>query len=140
MVPINYLAVAVGAVFSVVLGFLWYGPLFGKQWIRLSGMTDEQLANAKASGMKKEFGIVILTSFLMTYVLAHALVFASSYLHVEGVQAGLTAGFWNWLGFIVPVTISPVLWEKKPWKLWFLNIGYYLVLLSCVGVLLAVWK
>jgi len=42
----------------------------------------------------------------MSYVLAHELIFASVYLKVSGVSAGLMCGFFNWLGFIAPVTLE----------------------------------
>lgn len=32
---INYLAVLIAAVASMIIGFLGYGPLFGKAWMRL---------------------------------------------------------------------------------------------------------
>ena len=127
----------------MVLGFLWYGPLFGKLWMSLSGMTPEQIAACKEkggeSGMGKSYALMFIGSLIMAYVLGHALIFASTYLHASGISAGLTAGFWNWLGFIAPVTLGSVLWEKKPWKLWILNNAYYLVLLSIMGVILALW-
>lgn len=46
------------------------------------------------------------------------------------------AGFWNWLGFIAPVTLGVVLWEGKPWKLWVLHNAYYLLALLVMGVIL----
>lgn len=101
-VPIHYPAVIGATVSSMVLGFLWYGPLFGKQWMKLSGMTAEQLSGAKARGMGKLYAVAAVGSLATSYVLAHALVFASAYLNVTGVPAGLTAGFWNWLGFGSP--------------------------------------
>ena len=42
-------------------------------------------------------------------------------------MAGVQAGFWNWLGFIVPVMLATVLWEGRKWKLWLFSIAYYLV-------------
>jgi hypothetical protein len=75
----------------------------------------------------------------MSGVLAHSLVYASAYMKVTGVSAGLMAGFWNWLGFIAPVTLGVVLWEGKSWKLWFLQGGHYLVSLLVMGVILALW-
>ena len=77
---------------------------------------------------------------VMAYVLANSLVFASPYLKVEGVSAGVMAGFWSWLGFIAPVTLGSVLWERKSWKLWMLNNGYQLVNICVAGVILAMWK
>lgn len=139
-VPVNYLAVVAAAIANMILGFLWYGPLFGKTWMSLSGMTRESMDAAKAKGMTKAYVIAFVGSLVMSYVLAHALIFAAAYLHVSGVYAGLTAGFWNWLGFIAPVTLGVILWEGKPVKLWILSNGYYLITLLVMGVMLALWR
>ena|SRR3989338_5116441 len=143
VIPINYLAVLSCGVISMVLGFLWYGPLFGKLWMSLSGMSLERIEAAKGGGslkMWKGYTLSFVGSLVMAYVLAHALVFASSYLDASGISAGLTAGFWNWLGFIAPVTLGGVLWEGKTWKLWVLNNAYQLLLLLIMGVVLALWQ
>lgn len=139
IVPINYLAVVVAALASMVIGFLWYGPLFGKQWMQLSGMTSNTMEAAKNRNMNALYAIAFVGSLVMAYVLAHALVFASTYLQVSGISAGLMTGFWNWLGFVAPVTLGVVLWENKPWTLWILNNAYYLVTLMVMGVILALW-
>ena len=139
-IPINYLAVGGAAVVSMVIGFLWYGPVFGKMWIALSGFTQDQMNAAKKKGMAKQYGLMFVGSLVMAYVLAHALVFSSAYMKVSGVSAGLSVGFWNWLGFIAPVTLGAVLWEGKSPKLWALNNGYYLVTLLAMGVILTLWQ
>jgi hypothetical protein len=139
MPDVNYLAVLVAAIISMVLGFLWYGPIFGKKWIALMNFTPASMEAAKAKGMAKSYALMVLGSLLMAYILSHNLVFGSSYLGTEGVVAGLNVGFWNWLGFVVPVTMGSVLWEGKSWKLWWLNVGYYLVSMLLMGIILAVW-
>ena len=138
-VPINYLAVLACGVASMILGAIWYGPLFGKQWIALSGLSRERLEAQKAKGMGKSYAIMFIGSLLMAYILSHALVFAMNYLGTEGISAGLQTGFWNWLGFIAPVTLGSVLWDGKPWKLWVLNNAYNLLSLLVMGVILALW-
>lgn len=139
-VPINYFAVLVAAIASMAIGFAWYGPLFGKTWMKLSGITQEKIDASKQKGMTMLYGIAALGSLVMAYVLAHALVFASAYFKISGVQAGLMVGFWNWLGFIAPVTLGAVLWEGKSPKFWLLINGYYLISLLVMGVILAVWR
>lgn len=139
-VPINYLAVLVAAISSMVVGSVWYGPLFGKQWMMLSGMTGEKMKAAKAKGMGKSYGLMFVGSLVMAYVLAHSLVFASTYLDASGASAGVMTGFWNWLGFVAPVTLGTVLWDGKPWKLWVLNNAHYLISLVVMGVILAMWQ
>lgn len=138
--PVNYLAVFAAAIASMILGWLWYGPLFGKTWMALSGLTEEKMAVAKSKGMGKMYLLTFIGSLVMSFVLAHALIFASAYLKASGISAGLTAGFWNWLGFIAPVTLGIVIWDGKPWKLWFLNNSYQLITLLVMGVILALWK
>ena len=137
-IPINYVAVGGAAVASMVIGYLWYGPIFGKKWMALSGITQDQISASKKKGMVKEYALMFVGSLVMAYVLAHAFVFASTYMKVSGTMAGLSVGFWNWLGFIAPVTLGVVLWEGKSPKLWVLNNGYYLFSLLVMGAILAV--
>jgi len=141
-VPINYLAVLVSAVSAMVLGFLWFGPLFGKEWTKAMGWTEEQMAQGREK-MKKEgwktYGLQAVGALLMAYIMAHSLVFATTYLQISGWSAGLQGAFWNWLGFIAPVMLGIVLWDGKPWRLFAIQGGYFLVSLVVMGIILSVW-
>ena len=35
---VNWIAIVIVAVFNMILGTLWYGPLFGKLWMRIIGV------------------------------------------------------------------------------------------------------
>ena len=140
-VPLNYLAIVVAAAASTIIGMIWYGPLFGKQWKALMGFTDESVKTMTMTPTKAIIGGCI-ASLVMAYVLAHSLgfvVLAAEYLGLSDVSSGLQAGFWNWLGFVAPVTLGAVLWEGRPWRIWFLNAGYWLVSLLAMGLILALW-
>lgn len=132
---INMLAVIVAAFAQFVIGGLWYGPLFGKTWSGLTGVSQERMKPRPAA-----LAAMLACSLIMAYVLAHVLVFASSYMKVSGVGAGLSSGFWMWLGFAAPITLGPVLYESKPIQLWLINAGYYLVSLLAMGAILAIWR
>lgn len=80
-----------------------------------------------------------IASLVMAYVLSNSSAYASAYLGVSGLSAGLMVGFWNWLGFIAPVTLGVVLWGGKLWKLCFINGSYYLVVLLIMGGILVLW-
>lgn len=136
-IAINYWAVIVAAIVNIVLGFIWYGPLLGKPWMKLSGINVDTKPSSKV--MTMNMIIMIIGSFLMAWVLDHALIFGNAYLQTSGVSAGLMVGFFNWLGFVAPITIGSVLWENKSWSLWFINAGYYLVSFCLMGVILAAW-
>lgn len=141
-VPINYLAVLVGAISSMVIGFLWYGPLFGKAWVRLMGWTPEKMAEMKekSKSMSKLYVLQLIGSLVMSFVMAHSIYVSAAYFTAASeLSIGLQAGFWNWLGFIAPVSLGMVLWEGKSWKLWGLSNAYYLISLLVMGVILATW-
>lgn len=140
-VPINMLAVLACVVVSMILGSAWFGPLFGKAWMKLAGMNKPaSMTKEMKDAMMKSYAIMAVGSFLTAYVTAHSLVFASTFTHTYGTSAGLMVGFWNWLGFVAPVQVGDQLWGNKPWKLFLITGGYWLVNLCLTGVILANWK
>ena len=132
---INVSAVIVAAFAQFMIGGLWYGPLLGRQWSRLSGVSPESMKPSPGA-----LAAMVGCSLVMAYVLAHVLVFATAYMKVSGIGAGLSSGFWMWLGFAAPITLGPVLYEGKPLQLWLINAGYYLVSLLAMGAILAAWR
>ena len=132
---INYLAVLAAAVVSIILGFLWYGPLFGKQWMQLMGITNKQMKEGSKKGMAKTYTIMIVSTLLTSYILAHFV----DYMQASSMIDGIMLGFWIWLGFIATVQIGSVLWEQKPVKLYFINTLHTLVNLAVMGAILAAW-
>jgi hypothetical protein len=143
MISINYWTVLVAAIVNMLLGWLWYGPLFGKAWTSMMHFTQADMDAARKKGMGKSYALMFIASLVMSWVLAHAVIFASAYLFASlawyGAFAGIAVGFLSWLGFVAPVTVSSVIWEGKSWKLWWLGSGYYLVGLCLMGAILATW-
>ena len=134
MMEVNYLAVLVAAVVNMIVGFLWYGPLFGKRWTKLMGWTAADMEAGKKT-MGKTYGLTYIGAAFMAYVLSVVLNNSSA----TDFMSGAMVGFWIWLGFVVPVQMSEVLYGKKSWDLYYLNIGYYLVALVLMGGVLASW-
>ena len=132
---INYVAVLAAAIASIVLGFLWYGPLFGKQWIALMNFDKKKMSEMKNKGMGKIYTIMIVGTLATSFVLAHFV----DYLDATNIAGALQAAFWIWLGFVATVILGSVLWEGKPWKLYFLNAAYWLVNLAVMAAILALW-
>jgi uncharacterized membrane protein YeaQ/YmgE (transglycosylase-associated protein family) len=135
-IDINYVAVLVAAVVSMLIGAVWYSPiLFGKEWMRLIGMTEKKLKEAKKKGVVKSYLAGFVGALVMSFILAHFIDFVQVTAFLEGVSTGA----WVWLGFIAPVLLGSVLWENKPIKLYLINAAYWLVSLSLMGGILAVW-
>ncbi len=134
-VSINYSAVLVAALASMALGFLWFGPVFGKPWMKYMGFTRKDVEKSKRKGMAATYFMGFLGSLVTSYVLAH-FVFYTGAVDVFG---GMVTGFYIWLGFVATVLLGTVLWEGKPLGMYALNAGYYLVNLAVMGAILAAW-
>ena len=134
-VNVNYSAVLVCGIISMVLGALWYGPLFSKKWIAYMDFTPEQIETGKKKGMTTSYLVNFIGALVMAYVLSHIIDFAQA----ETVSRGLQTGFWVWLGFVATVSLGSVLWEGRPTGLYILNNAYQLLALLINGAILAVW-
>lgn len=140
-IGISYLAVFLAAVANMVVGIIWYGPLFGKPWRNLMGLTKESMHNMKVKPMQAMAGGFV-TALIMAYVLAFdAFVwgdfFGSS---VSKELFALQLGFWVWLGYVATTQAGSVLWEGKSWKLFAINAGNSLVALLAMASVLTYVK
>ncbi len=134
-VMINYLAVLAAAVASMVLGMLWYGPLFGKLWMKLSGITPQSMKKMKLTP-KAAMTMGFIGTLVTAYVLSHFV----DLLSVTTWSGAAQFAFWAWLGLVAPVQLGAYLWEGKPFKLFVLNTAYNLVVLIVMTGILAVWQ
>jgi hypothetical protein len=134
MIDLNFLAILAAAFASHVLGFIWYGPLFGKLWMQLSNISNEDMERAKVKGMWK----IYLQSFIGSLVMAFVLNIFIGDIGI-GVGIGLVVGFLAWLGLVAPVTLGGVLWEGRSYLLWLLSNSYYLISLLIMGMILGGW-
>lgn len=135
MYNINYLAVLASGVIMMILGYVWYGPLFGKPWMKLIGITKSSM-EGKGSEMAKNYGMMFVSALVLSYVLAHVLYAFQS----DSIGMALQGAFWIWLGFIATTMLSGVIWTKKPLKLYAIEAGYYLVGLGLIGIVLTLWR
>lgn len=126
-VPVNYLAVLLAGVVAMAVGYLWFGPLFGKTWVKLSGA---KMGGGDNMGML--YGGQYVASVVTAYVLAVFLGLTGS----TTLEAALPVALWAWLGFLATKEIGVVLWEGKSWNLYFLNAGQSLVSLLVMAAVL----
>jgi hypothetical protein len=131
-IAINYWAVLMGGIASMIVGGLWYGPLFGKIWQRESGITDEMMAGAKTKGVAKSYIFMFIFALISTYILAHFIAIQE----VTSIAGALSLALWAWLGFQVPIHIGSVLWDMKSMKLFMINALYSIVTLMISGIII----
>ena len=100
--------------------------------------------NMKPDNMVMIKGVVfmIIGNFLFAWVLAHNI---AAWMFVPGIKEmsplanGLMSAIFTWLGFYFPGHLGSTVWEKKSWKLFFINTGYSLVTLLVVALILTHW-
>jgi uncharacterized membrane protein len=129
---LNFLAVLVAAIIQFVLGALWYSLFFAKPWMALTGHVKGERPKGAALAMLSSF----IGGLILSLVLAHIVVWSSSY----SIRHGAFIGFLCWLGFIATTLFAETTYEKRPFKLYAINTGYWLTALLISGAVLAVWR
>ena len=124
---LNCWAVLIAAIVAFLVGWLWYGPLFGKEWRKLAKKTKKQA--------KPEPGALVL-SFLTYIVMAFVLGLLINLTGMGGLLNGAGMGLLVWFGFLATKSMGMVLWDKKPWQLWFMDNAYMLVMMILMGLIL----
>src|SRR3989344_2479981 len=134
-VGVNFLAVLIVAVVNFVIGFLWYGPLFGKAWMKAMKFTPSDIKKGKEKGMAGPMFISFITSLITTFILAVVVGLAG----VSSVVNGAFVGILVWLGFFLTTSIGSMLWEGKSSSLFYLNTTYDIVRFMIMAAILAAW-
>lgn len=134
---INIWAVLVATLSTFLVGWVWYGPLFGKAWMSAVGLDEEQI---EKGNMGKIFGLAFVFEFIMAFNLA--MFFYGSPEAAETITAGSGAfyGFLTGFGWVFFALAVNSLYEQKTWKYILINGGYWTVAFTVMGLILGVWK
>ena len=132
MPEVNWIAVALCAVSSLVLGGLWYSPmLFAKAWQGSAGLSDEQAASGN---MAMIFGGAFVLSLIA------AAVFAMFIGTEMSVAAATAAGFSAGLCWVAASFGINYLFERRPMSLWLINGGYHMLQFTLFGLIIGLMQ
>jgi len=124
-----WLAILVATVAAFGLGALWYGPLFGRPWQRLSGMSEERMAGAN---MPVIYGLAFVLQFVAVSVLA--LLLGPDATLAGGALTGLGVGA-AWVATALGVTY---LFSQASPALAAIDAGYHVAYYALAGAILGV--
>ena len=118
---LDWLAVVVGAVVFLAVGYAWYGPLFGKQWSAGTGIPME--SGTPATGK-------LIAAFVYSFVLSGAV----NYFGVlDGdIEHSLVTGILLGVAVIGAASYAAVVWEKQKKSVWVINTLYLFVAITIV--------
>jgi len=128
---INWFAILGASVVGFAVGFSWYGPLFGKAWMKSVGLIEEDV---QQGNMGKTFGISFVCQFIMAYCLA--MFFGNNLGAAEGSLYGFLTGF-AWVALALTVN---GLYEQKSWQYMVINGGYWTVTFTLMGLILGIFN
>ena len=131
---LNYAAIIVSVIASMILGMIWYSPaMFGNMWMKLSGLKKEDIKKEEAN--KGMFASAV-AALVMVAVLSQFVILTRANTFDEGAKVA----FWLWLGFVATVGVSEYIYTKRPAKLFVINMGYHLASMLLMGGILASWS
>jgi len=131
---LNLWPVLVSAVILWILGAAWYSPvLFAKPWMAALNITPDP---AKKKGLIAGMIASLVGDFILVLALDHVIQWA----HARDLHWGAFIGFLVWLGFFAAPSLPQGIYENRPFRLFAINNGYWLVGLIGTGILLALWR
>ena len=144
MHEVNLFAVLVAGIVPMVIGALWYGPLFGKRWLAMMEMTAEEVQ--EGFNPVKTYGVSLLLALVTAYVIAQLVAEVSpetvSSMSGGGGSAmvGVHVALMALIAFVLPAAHQSVTFEKRKAGLAWLNVAYNGVALLGQAVVIAVWR
>ena len=135
MHDVNLLAVLVAGIVPMIIGALWYGPVFGKRWMTLMETTPEEIQEGfnPLRTYGASFVLALVTAFVLAQLIAEVAPSGGS--AMVGVHVALMA----LIAFVLPVAQQSVSFEKRKPGLAWLNVGYNGVALLGQAVVIALW-
>jgi len=146
MPEINWIAIIVAALIPSIMGAIYYGPLFEKQWLSSLGKTSEEMV---PSNMPITYGLALLMAILVsmslkiTNEMLHRDVNSAGELYFTSFHTfshGALHGVMICVSFVVPIIISLSLFQKSSGKNIILNVVFWIVCFALMGGILDVWN
>jgi hypothetical protein len=129
---VNWIAVLLCAVSSLVLGAIWYSPmLFAKPWQQAAGLSDEQAASGNMA-------VIFGGAFVLSLVAAA--VFAMFLGREMGLGPAVAAGASAGLCWVAASFAVNYLFERRPLRLWLINGGYHTLQFTLFGLILGLMR
>lgn len=133
-VHVNYIAILVCGLISIVISLFWYSPmLLGKIWLDSIEKNEEDYE--KEFNSIKTYVFSFFGHLLMAYALAQVLALIGANTTAEGMRLG----FLCWVGFTASTMFINYSFEGGSFKRFFVDGGYHLIVLLIFGLILGGW-
>lgn len=127
---LNWWAILVATASAFALGYVWYGPVFGKAWLAALGKTEDEIQPSATPF------IVSFVAALATCIVVAALMGG---LGMTGIANGAVLGLVTGVGFIAASMASDTAFCGWGWKLWAIQAGYRVAYSIIMGAIIGAW-
>jgi len=158
---INFLALLLAALSTLVVGFIWYNPkVFGGIWMRESGMTEEKM---KGANMMMIFGLSVVYAFFISFILQMLCIHQYGALGMVGgdptlakpsyaafmadygdafrtFKHGALHGVLTGIFLVLPLTGTNALYERRSFKYVLVTSGFWIVAFAIMGGIVCAMK
>ena len=161
----NFITYGIAALVPMIIGALWYGPLFGTPWMQQMGFTKESLKGANML-------MILVVSYLFSFMVALALLpivnhqmaifstlagepgfaaqtgeafaYAQNFMETYGdrfrtFKHGALHGVLMGVFLVLPILTIQAIFERKKVKYIAINAGYWIVTLAVMGGIVCQW-
>jgi len=133
---INYWAVLIATLSTMVVGSVWYTPkVFGTRWMRLAKVDPHR----EGASAWMPIVVTVIVSFVSAWVLAGATAIAWHFYGGSFLIAALVTGVMLWAGFTAARFITHDAFEGRPSGLTVMNIAHELVTVVVMALIIGVW-
>lgn len=134
----NLLGVLVATVAAFAVGMVWYTALFGKRWQALMNYSEGHLIESGAAGTGKGMSMTtaMVGGFVSTFVLVLTLSFIMQAVGARSIRDAVFLGLAVSIGFIATVLANAMWYERRPFELYLINAGHYVVAVVVAALVL----
>lgn len=121
---LEWLAILAGTVAMFIVGWLWYGPLFGKRWAIGNGVTNP--------GGQMPGASVLVKGFVQTFLINVGIAYFIPALHIvfqnePSIETLIVSSFVLSFFVIGAAFYGSVVYLKRSTTVWAIDTGYYFV-------------
>jgi hypothetical protein len=133
---INYFAVILATLSSMVVGSIWYTPkVFGNYWMKQAGVTP----SGKASDAIRPIVVTVIVSFVTAWVLAGAVWISFQFYGGSFLVNALVTAVILWAGFTAARFVTHDQFDRRTTGLTVLNVAHELVTILIMALIIGVW-
>jgi len=131
LASLNWLAAAVGGLAYFMIGWLWYGPLFGKAWMKEKGMEEHPEPPNPA---------IFIYSLILQVIAGISIGLFITALSIDTASGGLYVGLAAGAGFVLTTVGINGLYNDMSLQLFVIDGGYHLAGFAAAGLIIGLWQ